>query len=149
MEQSTGEKVFRRYIYIKRDGKYYYYLQLEKDCINDGRRAEGNMQSFSKKFGIGGAGSIFELETIEKGTSTSVSLKSKNYSIGYWKNREQIIEWQAEERVVEDAKALDKAAKEDKLLTILFPIRRAYKNCRNKNERTVLLARIIDYIQTY
>lgn len=129
------------------DGKSYQYIILDKDYINDGRVADGKKVWFSVRWS-GNAGSIYKVKITELGSGqTNISYAKKNLPVGYWKNELQRTEWQAIQRMCEDVEAMSKKAKIDSLEKSLFPLREAYKLCRTRQERTIMMARIMDYIQ--
>ncbi len=124
------------------DGKDYKYLILPDGYINDGREAVGEYTWFPVVW-YGNAGSIYEVTRKEGKT---VSYTKKNFPIGIWKNSAQRNEWQAAQRACEDRNKMINQSKEDSLMDLLAPIRKAYANTRRYQEKAVLLGRVIIYI---
>ena len=134
----------RFFIYAGTDGTSHKYALLPKDYENDGRAFEGSLAIYKKKFGTGRPGSIFSMET--KIDESGVRIPKINYPIGTWKNRVQVLQWQAISRAAEDAKKMQTEASKDRIEEHLEPLRLAYNRCRTRNERAVFIGRIIAYL---
>jgi hypothetical protein len=131
-------------IFICKDEKKYLYFLVDKDCPNDGRVATGGEVRYDHKFGSGLAGVLFKIEASEHGERIRYSKVTPPQ--GYWQNTEQRTKWQVRQRAQEDYEALLKVVKTDTLEKILTPIKQAYLTARTRQERSVILARVIDYI---
>ena len=128
------------------DGKSRQYLILNRDYINDGRRAEGRLIWFSVKW-VGNAGSIYKVKiTPNENGGDTINYVIKNIPIGFWKNQEQRVEWQSLQRAKEDSVAFLNKSREDNIEFYLRPLAIQYDKLRSRQERTVMLARVIDYI---
>lgn len=144
METTDLIKEDRFLIFLgKSENKSHQYLLLPKDFVNDGNEATGKVVWYSVKWN-GNAGSIYKVSATENGEQ--VSYDKKNFSVGKWKNKEQLLEWQANQRACEDKEYWAKQNRKDELLDYLESLRDAYKSTSNRQQRAVMLARIIDYI---
>lgn len=134
----------RMFIYLYPDGKKHTYLLLDKDYINNGSLAEGRHVVYDTKFGGGRSGVMYEIEATESGSK--IKYGKVNVPHGIWQNRSQVVLWQAKEKAILDVVKLQKDALTDRVALTLEPLRVSYSSLKNRQERAVFIARIIDYI---
>lgn len=142
MEQ---EKQIRQFIFISKSKTDVQFLLLDIGCENDGRKATGRRVNYSGlKMPAKMAGTIFEMESTANGESISYS---KIFAPkGWWKNSEDRVGWQVEQREQEDLIGLEKITKTDDLEELLLPIKNKLRNTHTRAARAVILARVIDYL---
>lgn len=148
------EEVQWLYLGIRRDAKKKQHVWYDLSGIpNDGKPLAYDEKRALWYDGLtcpGLTGTICKVKC--KVGSTSVFLKSAK-PVGVWSNRDDVMRWQTENRAREmehdrTSKTM-RACKENLVLKVLEPIRRAYHATSNHKQKTYILAQVIEYIQSY